>query len=99
MDRQTDRQACENNGLIETQACEQDGMAFLERGFGKEWKNKLRERLLNRMSDKLRNRLVSRNQRKIKRQACEKDGKTNLAKFLFFLFCFDCFASFRLFPV
>jgi hypothetical protein len=61
MDRQTDRQACENNGLIETPACEQDGRTYLERGFGKEWKDKLRERLLNRMSDKLRNRLVSRN--------------------------------------
>jgi hypothetical protein len=39
MDRQTDRQACENNGLIETQACEQDGRTYLERGFGKEWKD------------------------------------------------------------
>jgi hypothetical protein len=67
MDRQTDRQVCENNGLIETQACEQDGMTYLERGFGKEWKGKLRDMLLNRMSDKLRNRLVSRNHRKIKR--------------------------------
>ncbi len=36
MERQTDRQACENDGQIERQACEQN-KNILERGFGKGW--------------------------------------------------------------
>jgi hypothetical protein len=54
------RQVCENHGQIERQACEQDGRTYLERGLGKGWKDKPRDRLLKRMEDKLRDRLMSR---------------------------------------
>ncbi len=50
MERQTDRQACE-----------QDVRTYLEIGFGKEWKDKLIDRLLKTMKDKLRDRLMRRN--------------------------------------
>jgi hypothetical protein len=62
MERQTDEQ-------IERQACEKDGRTYLERGFGKGWEDKLRERLMRR------------NYGQIKRQACVKDRKMNLAIF------------------
>jgi hypothetical protein len=83
-ERQTDRQACENNGQIERQACEQDGRTYLERGFGNEWKDKLGDRLLKRIEDKLRDRLVSKNNGQIKRQASEKYRKKIFAIFRFF---------------
>jgi hypothetical protein len=54
------RQVCENDGQIERQACEQDGRTYLERGLGKGWKGKPRDRLLKRIEDKRRDRLMNR---------------------------------------
>ncbi len=41
MERQVDRQAWENDGQIERQACEQKGGTYLERGFGKDGRTNL----------------------------------------------------------
>ncbi len=88
IERPIDRQACENVGQSD----------------------KLRDRLVNRMvertvfrvglflKDKLRDRRVSRNDGQIKVQACEKDGKVNLAIFHFFGFASIVSLHFTYFP-
>jgi hypothetical protein len=71
-ERQTDRQACENEGQIERQSCEQDGRTYLVRGFRKGWKDKLTDRLLKRMEDKLRDRLMKRMEEKLRDRLLER---------------------------